>query len=226
MKRVVGVDGCKDGWVAIWLSEAGFEQATVHSKLRDLVNEAKGVDAIAVDMPIGLADHGARQADLEARKFLSGATSSVFLMPPWEAMREPNFEKAQVISRKIAGFGFSKQAHALRDKIIELEALRCDTRVFEVHPEVSFREMATVVGSGVAVGRKKTWAGMQTRTALLAAAGITIPVELGAAGLVGADDVLDAAVGAWSALRKARGTAVSLPGEPETIRGYASAIWY
>ncbi|NUP38908.1 MAG: DUF429 domain-containing protein, partial [Streptomyces sp.] len=51
--------------------------------------------------------------------------------------------------------------------------------------------------------------------------------ELGPAGRVPPDDVLDAAAAAWSAHRIALGTAASLPDPPETTRdGLPVAIWY
>jgi predicted RNase H-like nuclease len=75
--------------------------------------------------------------------------------------------------------------------------------------------------------RKSTWAGAERRRALLADAGIALNGELGLAGqAVGVDDVLDAGAAAWSALRVARGDAVSLPSPPEVFAdGWPAAIW-
>jgi predicted RNase H-like nuclease len=58
--------------------------------------------------------------------------------------------------------------------------------------------------------------------------GIVVPVDLGPAGRVaGVDDVLDAAVAAWSAQRIARGEARCLPDPPERdAEGRSVAIWY
>jgi predicted RNase H-like nuclease len=59
-------------------------------------------------------------------------------------------------------------------------------------------------------------------------AGLALPDELDdAAAAVAVDDVLDAAVVAWSAMRIARGAAISIPDPPEDDeRGYPMAIWY
>jgi len=85
------------------------------------------------------------------------------------------------------------------------------TRLYEVHPEVSFWALA---GAPLRAG-KHTWTGQAERRALLEAAGLVIPTELGRAGMVAAtDDVLDAAVAAWSAQRIANGHARSLPDPP------------
>jgi predicted RNase H-like nuclease len=51
-------------------------------------------------------------------------------------------------------------------------------------------------------------------------------MSLVAAGRAAADDVLDAAVAATSAERKARGDARTLPADPPTHDGRPVAIWY
>jgi predicted RNase H-like nuclease len=81
--------------------------------------------------------------------------------------------------------------------------------VHEVHPEVSF---AVLAGRPLAFA-KRTWNGHRERLRLLGRAGIKIPERLDA-GLVPADDVLDAAVAAWTATRIARGEQVTFPADP------------
>jgi predicted RNase H-like nuclease len=95
--------------------------------------------------------------------------------------------------------------------------------VVEVHPEVTFTELA---GSPLAES-KKTWAGAMRRRRLLAAAGLDLPDDLGPAALrAGVDDVLDAAAAAWTARRVLDRTASSLPAEPESVsNGAKAAIW-
>ncbi|HZO12771.1 MAG TPA: DUF429 domain-containing protein [Polyangiaceae bacterium] len=80
-------------------------------------------------------------------------------------------------------------------------------RIIEVHPELSFRELA---GAPLEYS-KKTYNGVMTRLRLLEGAGVDIPAELGSVGGVALDDVLDAAVAAWSSWRYVRGEALSLP---------------
>jgi len=65
------------------------------------------------------------------------------------------------------------------------------------------------------------------RRRLLATAGLRLCGDLGLAGLdVGVDDVLDAAVAAWTARRVLAGEAVSLPDPPERFGdGLPAAIW-
>jgi predicted RNase H-like nuclease len=93
----------------------------------------------------------------------------------------------------------------------------------EVHPEASFAELA-----GAPLGASKsTWAGIALRRQLLAAAGISLPENLGPAGQKATvDDVLDAAAAAWTAMRVARNQARRFPDPPEIFSdGLASAIW-
>lgn len=95
--------------------------------------------------------------------------------------------------------------------------------VFEVHPEVSF---AHLLGQPAAAP-KKTWAGMVERLRGLRAAGID-PEELRgpAAYAASVDDMLDAAVAAWTARRLTRGVARPFPEHPQGDEsGRVVAIW-
>jgi predicted RNase H-like nuclease len=97
-------------------------------------------------------------------------------------------------------------------------------RLFEVHPEVSFWALA---GGIPLTHRKKSWAGQMARRSLLATAGVDLPDDLGPAGRVPPDDILDAAAAAWSAHRIAQGRAGSFPDPPQRDgRGRRLAIWY
>ncbi|MBX6391199.1 MAG: DUF429 domain-containing protein [Frankia sp.] len=79
---------------------------------------------------------------------------------------------------------------------------------------------------------KTTWAGAARRRALLRAAGIVLPDDLGPANVVPPVDVLDAAAVAWSAHRVATGQAGRLPAvgargsDQLDDRGEPIAIWY
>jgi predicted RNase H-like nuclease len=96
-------------------------------------------------------------------------------------------------------------------------------RIIEVHPEVSFRELA---GAPLEYG-KKTYNGTMMRLKLLERAGIDIPAELGSVGGVALDDVLDAGAAAWTAARYVQGEARSLPPSADWQRDgeRVIAIW-
>ena len=226
--RVLGVDGCRTGWVGIVLD--GGRVTAVHgttiTEVLDKAGSDGGLACVAVDIPIGLPDTGRRQADVLARKALGSRWQSIFLTPVRPALLTADFAEAVALNRELAGEGLSRQAFALRTKVLEVDALVRDGArpvVVEVHPELSFAEMA---GGPLAAG-KKTWAGAQERRALLARHGIPVPEDLGPAGALAAvDDVLDAAAAAWSAGRCAAGLASSLPASPERFSDeIPCAIW-
>ncbi|MFJ5542715.1 DUF429 domain-containing protein [Micromonospora chalcea] len=222
--RVLGVDACKDGWVAVELHDELFAEAHIAPNLMALFAERENVEVVGLDMPLGLAEAGWRQADIAAAAALGAARSTVFRVPPRPVWLEEEYESAVKRCREITGQGFSKQAWALRTKLLEANAYREQARhrVYEVHPEVSFRGIAR----GRPLAPKKTWQGQMQRRDLLLGVGIAIPADLGAAGRAAPDDVLDAAAAAWSAHRIATGHAIRYPDPPEEhVAGGTIAIW-
>jgi len=226
-ERVLGVDACRVGWVGVVLSH-GVTHTYVAANIADLADRAGldgSVDVVAVDMPIGLPDRGRRQADILAREAVGPRRSSVFMTPVRAAMEASDHASAVVLNRERAGEGLSVQAFSLKPKLLQVQQWVRETslRVVEVHPEVSFAQLA----GGVLNVRKSTWAGAERRRALLADAGVVLDGELGEVGAaVAVDDILDAAVAAWTARRVARGEALSIPDPPEVFSdGLLCAIW-
>ncbi|WP_405591350.1 DUF429 domain-containing protein [Streptomyces sp. NBC_01092] len=211
---VLGVDACgKQGWVGIRVTDGAYAGSLVDVRLDALIRRAAGVEVIAVDMPLGLVERGWRAADLGARALLGVRRSSVFLVAPRQAWRESGYEAAGDRCHELTGQRLSRQAWALAPKLLEArECWLADERIHEVHPEISFRALAGGVPLEYA---KKTWRGQNARRALLAAAGLVVPDELGEADRVPADDVLDAAAAAWSAHRIALGISDRIPEAPE-----------
>jgi predicted RNase H-like nuclease len=77
-----------------------------------------------------------------------------------------------------------------------------------VHPELSFRAL---VGQPMTYP-KRSWNGQHERRAALKGAGVALEDYIdGAGSVVPPDDLLDAAIAAWSADRLARGLAESIP---------------
>ncbi len=220
--RVIGVDGAKDRWVAVALADDRFERAFVVRALTEL--RAEPADAIAVDVPIGLVAAGWRQADLVARAMLGPRRSSLFVTPPRPVIDAPTFQEAVGRCRSLTGgVAISRQSFALFPKILEAEAARANyPRIFEVHPEVSF---ATLMGRPMS-SPKRAWNGLHARRQLLASVGIELPDAIeGPAGQIPPDDLLDAAVAAWSAARLVDGRAVSMPTADGVSLGASGYIW-
>lgn len=218
--RVLGIDACRQGWAGVLLDEHG---ATDGVFLQE-IGEADGLDVagIGIDIPIGLAADHVRTADRAARAFLGPRRSSVFLTPTRAALAEERHADASRVNRELTGSGISIQAHALRPKILEVDAWArtATVPVWEVHPEVAF---ALLLGAPAAQP-KRTWAGQLERRRALAEADI----ELGDMGEVGtlaaADDVLDAAAVAWSTRRLVTGAGRSWPDPPEHYDGWPHPV--
>lgn len=211
---VAGVDGYRKGWVAVSLDPSGDVQVSTHSSFAEVCSLRARV--IAVDMPIDPPGLGARAADAAARAFVGGRASSVFPTPPRAALQARTFAEASEIARTVTGKGISQQSFALARKILEVHDLaEVDDRVIEMHPEVSFCRLA----EAALADSKHTPAGLERRRALLTAVGIVLP---GAVAGVPEADLLDAAVGAWTAARYSRGEADSFPPEHRDRLG---AIW-
>lgn len=222
--RVLGVDAASKVWVGVELVDGQFVRAVTVARLTDLPDLADYA-IIAVDIPLGLLDKGFRLADTAARSLLGPRRNSVFRTAPRPVLFADSHSAANILHRRLTGMGLSQQSFALGKRIVEAEALYSDDSLplFEVHPELSF----TMMGDGPPKAGKKSWHGQRDRMARLQSAGIVIPAEIGVAGQVGADDVLDAAAAAWSAHRIATKVARSVPDPPQiNERGQRLAIWY
>jgi len=223
-QRALGVDAAgKAGWIGVIIDGSGFSGARV-ATLVELIDWAEPVAAIGVDIPIGNLPGGRRASDAAARAFIGPRRASVFNSPPIEGISHDSYEAANQHLEALGQAKMSHQTWALRAKVIETDAVaRSDQRLIEVHPEVCFR----AIGGRDLQWPKKTWNGQLLRRSLLSSAGIDLPDDLGRAGAVPVDDVLDAAAAAWSARRYALGQAVPLPSPPEVDPdGRQLAIWY
>ncbi|MCG6118668.1 MAG: DUF429 domain-containing protein [Aquimonas sp.] len=230
---LIGVDGARSGWFAVWRLGRGFG-FDLYARAQHLVAAHMGADVIAVDIPIGLSDRDGRAPDALARKFVGGKrASSVFSAPVRGVLDAQTRAEASDRHRLIDSRGFGAQAFAILPKIREWDTLlRGDAhardRVREVHPEVSFAAMNAGVGL---VPSKRSDEGRALRVELLGrhfgqdaveALVAQVPRRLAAA-----DDVVDALAALWSAERIQAGRAGSLP-SPSAVdsTGLQMAIWY
>jgi predicted RNase H-like nuclease len=226
MDLVLGLDGYKHQWISVALRDGAFERVCVFRTIAEALAAESDAVVVGVDVPIGASDGCGRPADHQAREFVGARQSSVFLTFPAAVLACASHKAAAALARQLTGKALSYQSYCLRDKIAEAElAARNDERVVEVHPEVSFRALA---GKDLAF-TKKSWNGQEERRRLLRSAAIRIPEVLqGPAGKAPVDDVLDAAVAAWSARRVAQGQARTLPVgvSPPSGKRTTGVIWY
>ena len=78
--RIGGIDGCPAGWLlAATPIGAGLVETFTFSTFHELVSVGQEFAVLAIDIPIGLTDHGPRPPDTAARALLGPRASSVFL---------------------------------------------------------------------------------------------------------------------------------------------------
>jgi predicted RNase H-like nuclease len=211
--RVVGIDACRGKWLALAFDAGRFEAARLAPSAATLAAAWPDARAVGVDIPIGLPEAPWRDADRAAREFVGDRRSSVFATFPAAVLEAPTYDAAKAFCVARGWPRPSLQSYGMRHRILEVALLApADERVFEVHPEVSFRELA-----GRPLAPKRTATGALERRAALAGAGFDVP-DLP----YPLEDVLDAAVAAWSAERYARGEALPLPAGH---RARIGAIW-
>ena len=211
--KALGLDACRGKWLAVVLDDGRFDDARLGSDAAALVTAWPDAAAIGVDIPIGLPETPLREADRAAREFVGKRRSSVFATFPSVVLEAPTYEEATAICVARGWPKPSIQSYGMRHRIFEIARLAAaDERLIEVHPEVSFREL-----HGRTLSPKRTGSGGSERSLALADVGIDLP-DLAHP----LDDVLDATVVAWSAMRYADGKALPLP---QAHQARIGAIW-
>jgi predicted RNase H-like nuclease len=214
--HIIGVDGCKAGWVAAVVAGAARADVALFESFGALVREAGPTALIAVDIPIGLSEREPRLADVAARQFLGPRGSSVFPAPVRAALQSTTYRDACARSEAASGKKLSQQSYNILAKVRDVDtALRGDAalaaRTFEVHPEVSF----AVCNGGVPMAHpKRRPEGRAERLALLPRWGREAYARAVAEfprSAVGHDDIIDALVAAWSGGRIAADRARHFP---------------
>jgi predicted RNase H-like nuclease len=211
---IAGVDGFRRGWFVILVNHAqGHVIETRHhvcSSFKEVLNLIPAPKVIAVDIPIGLLDTpeiGGRECDREARRLLKRPrASSVFSPPIREYLLAQNFSETTGLS--IQAFGILRKIREVDEQMTpELQ-----DRVHEVHPEVSFYQLA---GRAMQHNKKKP-DGREERLNALSNIfpDIREKVLEGRALGVPYDDVIDAYAAAWTGMRIENGIAKRFPENP------------
>jgi predicted RNase H-like nuclease len=202
---VLGVDGWRGAWVGALLDGRTVRLLALPDVAAVLA--VPDVAVIAIDMPIGLSEDGARACDDAARKLLRGAGSTVFPSPVRAVLATDDYAEARALSRAATypPRAPSAQAFQLVRSIRALDDALGDPptdRVVEVHPELAFR-----VGLGCVPDRKGSARGTVQRLRALRAVMDVEDALADAPAAVPVIDALDACAAAWSAQRLADGRA-------------------
>jgi predicted RNase H-like nuclease len=147
-----GIDGCKDGWIAVSLSDDDSITGQVYPSISTFWEHNKDTAKhVLIDIPIGLSDTQPRQVEALARQKLTGRSASVFPVPSRQVLEfaaKHNFEdnaywEACDINEGLLGKRFSKQAWNILPKIYEVDAFlqenhSAQAMLQEAHPELLF----------------------------------------------------------------------------------------
>ena len=204
---VLGVDGWRGRWVGALLSGRRVTLLVLPDPTAVLA--VPDAEVIAIDMPIGLSDDGARRCDVEARTRLGRAGGSVYPAPLRPVLDCAGYAEACAVSRAASGKALSRQTWGLVPAIRALDAaLDGAARVHEVHPELAFRAL-----DGRVHDRKASARGQAQRLRALASVMDVLDALTDGPPGVPLVDALDACAVAWSAQRIADGVAESVGGD-------------
>jgi predicted RNase H-like nuclease len=223
LTRIAGVDGCRNGWIAVVKDANGLEARVLRSD-EALLALFRECAVVAIDVPIGLSDDGGRLCDHHARRFLGGKrASSVFPAPLRPLLAASTYPEANSISRNVQKRGISKQCWAIVPKIAQIDEIlqrhrEVRGRVYEVHPEISFRAWAQAD-----IPTKHSAEGLAARRKLAEEYFGELPATPRP---VHENDLLDAIAALWTAERILAGTSRELGDAHVDRTGLAMRIVY
>ena len=119
--RVLGVDGCRGGWIGVVLDDDADPSSGFGKDITELIAWAGGVAAIGIDIPIHLNDDSDRACDTAARRALSPHGSRVFNAPVSAVLRCSTYVDANEVSHRLLGKKISKQTWNLVPKIADVD---------------------------------------------------------------------------------------------------------
>lgn len=229
-----GIDGCPAGWFYVDIDINGECQFGVLEKYSDIGLFANRAKLTLVDIPIGLPSSVItdRLCDKAARKAIAPRGSSVFPAPARAALLKHSYAEGSEANRHAVGKKLSKQSWNIVPKIREVDdymrSQDLQHKVREMHPEVAF--WALNGRKSLLFGKKKQ-EGAQERLEILTRF-LPYAEDCYEEALntykrkdVAADDILDAMVGAVTAMHLPR--IKTLPESPITDEeGLAMEIVY
>ncbi len=140
----IGIDGCKNKWLAVRLNRDGYN-IFLFDDIDDIKQSFTPDDKILIDMPIGLidiADDRYKRPDSQLRKSLPGKASSVFNTPFRSIAYEDDIAKAWDISNSQDG-RMNSMSMAFRKHVKTVDFFlqnnpKLKNVLLESHPEYCF----------------------------------------------------------------------------------------
>lgn len=222
MTKYIGIDGCKEGWFYIILSDDESYKYGVLNNIDKLSEIAQKNDIVLIDIPIGLREkeQQERLCDKEARKLLKKKGPSVFPAPSRLSLNSNNYHTASELNYKYTGRKLSKQSYSIMPKIKDvddfIQTLDRDYKIREFHPELCFLALNNFIPLKYSKKKKE---GQKEREEILVKHLKSAPEIIFQASKqflrrqVAIDDIVDAMVGAVTATFKE--LIISAPQKPE-----------
>ena len=144
--KCVGIDGCKGKWVAVCITENGFEVEKLNT-IDDICKRYYNADSMIIDIPIGLPESRSdMRPDLLVKKELGKKGSSIFEVPCRQAVYAQGKEEAidcnvSVLGKKLNPFslGISKAIKQVDEFLQSNPHWR--NKLVESHPEFCFSKL-------------------------------------------------------------------------------------
>lgn len=160
----VGVDWASGLWVTVALGDE-VRISTAPSILNVWQEYKDSVEAMLVDIPIGLSESGTRDCDRAAKAMLEDRSSTVFSVPARDIVETDDYGDARETNDDSLG----SQSWWLFPRIREVDVFLQEVndsidRIYESHPEVCFAALA-----GEPIRSKNSDVGVDDRVALLEA---------------------------------------------------------
>jgi len=224
---VLGVDGCRAGWVAVHqpLGDA-LPSVSIWSTFVGLRNAHQQAAMIIVDMPIGFPNQGRRACEAMARALLKPKRhASIFPTPARPMLSFETYDQANRWGKAQGpGGGLPKQTWMIIPKIRELDMLLTPDdqhHIGEGHPEVAFCRL----NKNVPCDHSKKTAILQQNGFIHAEKLSARAKEAVGANGVSQDDVYDACSLALTAQDRLHGLAHHLTDGSRDDRGLLMEIW-
>ena len=223
MSTVIGIDGCRAGWITTQVLDNQLISFHIIKNLNDDYLKQSNLSHIGIDIPLQLSYTGKRLAEIEARVLLKKRACTIFSPPTLNALRAKNYIDACEINFKECGKRISKQSWNLFPKIKEAHKflennLISKLEVFEIHPELSFMAMNDM---NLIEASKKTNIGKEIRIKLIQKYFPNFSFESVRnkykKNQALDDDILDSVSVLWSTQRIVDNIAQFVPKDPEKI---------
>jgi predicted RNase H-like nuclease len=142
----IGIDGCKGKWIAVYISDNGFEVEKFKT-ISDICNRYPNSDSYIIDIPIGLVEDNSQiRPDRLVKKELGKKGSSIFEVPCRQAVYAADKKEAKELNKAVLGKSLSEQTLGITKAIRQVDEFlqnnpQWKNRLLESHPEFCFSKL-------------------------------------------------------------------------------------